>query len=98
MQDAEIQNQPAPPKISDDGIAFYCSLLNNAGWVEENPNEAAALKTSVDQALAATGQSFDPPPDGRTAAQQLHDRRNGVTITQAGTPELPSNLAIAIDR
>jgi len=98
MQDAEILNQAAPPKISDDGIAFYRSLLNNAGWVEANPNEAAALRQSVDQAFAATGQSFDPPSDGRSAAQQLHDRRYGVTITQAGKPELREHLQTAIDR
>jgi hypothetical protein len=70
--------QPGAPKISEGGISYYRSLLDNAKWCEENPAQASLLKTSVDMALAATGQSLQPPADHRTPAQRLHDHMHAI--------------------
>jgi hypothetical protein len=84
-------------RISDDGISFYRSLLDNAGWCEQNPTEAQALRASVDQALSTTAQSLQQEPDGRTPQQAAWDRRMGVTY-ENDRPSLPSELTGAIDR
>ena len=63
--------QPGAPKISESGISYYKSLLDNTAWCEANPAQANLLKASVDGALAATGQSLQPPADARSPAQKL---------------------------
>jgi len=73
----EIDNQITPPRLSDEAIAHYRSLLTPA-LERDFPEHYARLKASVDGALGVTGQSLNPPPDGRTAAQVLHDRRHGI--------------------
>jgi hypothetical protein len=70
--------QPGPPKISDSGLVYYKSLLDNAKWVAENPAQANLLKASVDGALAATGQTLQPPADARSPAQRLHDHMHAI--------------------
>src|SRR5437868_15302691 len=67
------EQQPGQPRISDSGIGYYKSLLENPAWCEQNPAQASFLKTTVDGALAATGQSLDPPQDTRSPAQKMHD-------------------------
>jgi len=67
------------PRLSDTGIAFYRTLLNDAAFVERYPSQAAALRASFDSAIAATGQDQPPAPDERSPAQQLADRHFGVT-------------------
>src|SRR5436190_21466268 len=75
----EISRQETPPRLSEEGIAYQRSLLADAKWCEEFPAHAAALRASLDNALAATGQDREPPPDERSAAQRVHDARMGVT-------------------
>src|SRR5437868_11832394 len=79
----EIIRQETPPRLSEEGIAYQRSLLADAGWCEEFPAQAATLRASLDNALAATGQNLEPPPDQRSAAQRLHDQRMGVTPRSA---------------
>ena len=74
----EIIGQETPPRLSEDGIAYQKGLLADEQWCEEFPAQAAALRASLDIALAATGQNLEPPPDQRSAAQRLHDQRLGV--------------------
>jgi len=90
--------QPTGPRISESGLSYYKSLLENTRWVEENPSQAAMLKSSVESAIALTGQNLEPPADNRTLAQQAHDRLFGVSFTPQGTPKLPSTLANLIER
>src|SRR5436189_2532065 len=75
----EISRQESPPRLSEEGIAYQQGLLADAKWCEEFPAQAAALRASLDNALAATGQDRAPPQDQRSAAQRLHDQRMGVT-------------------
>jgi|HubBroStandDraft_6_1064221.scaffolds.fasta_scaffold852770_2 hypothetical protein len=75
--------QPGAPKISDSGISYYKSLLDNPRWCEENPAQANLLKASVDGALAATGQSLQPPADARSPAQRLHGHMHAIEPHQA---------------
>src|SRR5437588_1916875 len=77
------EQQPGAPKISDSGLSYYRSLLDNPGWVEANPAQASLLKTTVDGALAATGQSLQPPADDRTPAQKLFDHVHAIEPHQA---------------
>jgi len=77
------EQQPGSPKISDSGLVYYKSLLDNAKWVAENPAQANLLKASVDGALAATGQSLQPPADARSPAQRLHDHVHAIEPHQA---------------
>src|SRR5437879_13267146 len=74
----EIIGAVTAPRLSEDGIAYQRSLLADAAWCEEFPAHAAALRASLDNALAATGQDRAPPPDERSAAQRLHDHRHAV--------------------
>jgi hypothetical protein len=75
--------QPGAPKISESGISYYKSLLDNTAWCEANPAQANLLKASVDGALAATGQSLQPPADARSPAQRLHDHVHAIEPHQA---------------
>jgi hypothetical protein len=72
------EQQPTGPRISESGITYYNSLLNDAKWCEEHPQQASFLRTSVDTALAATGQNLEPPADNRTPAQKLHDHMHAI--------------------
>jgi hypothetical protein len=72
------EKQPGQPRISDSGIGYYRSLLENPAWCEANPQQASFLKASVDGALAATGQSLQPPSDNRTPAQKLFDHVHAI--------------------
>src|SRR5438270_9182950 len=75
----EIIGAATAPRLSEAGIAYQKGLLADEQWCEEFPAQAAALRASLDNALAATGQDREPPPDQRSAAQRLHDQRMGVT-------------------
>src|SRR6266550_9631619 len=75
----EIIGAATTPRLSEEGIAYQKGLLADAKWREEFPAQAAALRASLDNALAATGQDREPPQDERSAAQRLHDQRMGVT-------------------
>ncbi|MBV9481393.1 MAG: hypothetical protein JO249_11655, partial [Acidobacteria bacterium] len=66
--------QPGAPRVSDAGLSYYKSLLDDPTWVTENPRRASFLRSSVDRALALTGQSLEPPSDPRSIAQQQYDR------------------------
>src|SRR5438045_1559347 len=75
----EIIGAATAPRLSEEGIAYQKGLLADAAWCEQFPAQAAALRASLENALAATGQDRAPPQDQRTAAQRLHDQRMGVT-------------------
>src|SRR5947207_3722461 len=75
----EIIGAATAPRLSKEGISYQKGLLADAKWCEEFPAQAAALRASLDNALAATGQDRAPPRDQRSAAQRLHDQRMGVT-------------------
>ena len=51
--------QPTPPRLSEEGITYYKSLLDNAGWCEEHPAQASALRQSFENAIEATGQNLE---------------------------------------
>jgi hypothetical protein len=87
----EIDNQITPPRLSDEAIAHYRSLLTPA-LERDHPAHYARLKQSVDEALGVTGQSLNPPSDSRSQAQVLHDRRFGI---EPG--KLPAALQGVID-
>src|SRR4029077_7545820 len=53
-------------------------LLDNPAWCQEHPVQADNLRRTMTEALEATGQNLEPPPDERTPAQRLHDARMGV--------------------
>src|SRR5436190_3273221 len=106
----EIAGQVVAPRLSDESLAGYNRLLSDQAFARDYPAEHATLKASLDNALAFTGQTLDPPPDGRSAAQRQHDRWLGVEPRTAsqyqGLPEdfrqlaasmsLPSDLASVI--
>jgi hypothetical protein len=92
MAEIDNLNQMTPPRLSDEAIAHYRSLLTPA-LEREHPAHYARLKQSVDEALGVTGQSLNPPTDGRSQAQQLHDRRFGV---EPG--KLPAALGAMVER
>jgi hypothetical protein len=89
---AEIDNQMTPPRLSDEAIAHYRSLLTPA-LERDHPAHYARLKQSVDEALGVTGQTLAPPADGRSPAQALHDRRFGI---EPG--KLPAVLGALVER
>ena len=45
---AKAAMEKPAPRISDDGIAYYKSLLANPTWCADNPSQAAFLRASVD--------------------------------------------------
>src|SRR5205809_116526 len=51
----EIIGAATAPRLSEEGIAYQKGLLADAKWCEEFPAHAAALRASLDNALAATG-------------------------------------------
>src|ERR1700730_13283688 len=84
------------PRLSETAIADYRRLLNDKKFEEQHPERYAALKASVDTALAETGQSLNPPSDSRSPAVAQHDRTFAVTVAN-GRPVLPANLAWTLD-
>src|SRR4051812_11422874 len=74
----EIIGQETPPRLSAEGIAYQKGLLADERWCQEFPAHAAALRASLDNALAATGQDRAPLQDQRSAAARLHDTRMRV--------------------
>jgi hypothetical protein len=70
----EIVGQESLPQISAEGVAYYKRFLADEQWCAGNRATADMLR----EALAATGQDREPPPDERSAAQRLHDQRLGV--------------------
>ena len=86
--------EQAQGRLSDEGLAWYREQLNPA-FERDHPAEFAALKASVDRALAASGQSLSQEPDGRSIPQQEHDRRYGITY-ENNAPQLPSDLSNAV--
>src|SRR5438876_1065675 len=79
----EISRQETLPRLSESAIEDYKRLLSDCTFEEEHPEQFAALKASVENALAATGQDREPPADPRSPAQRLHDQRMGVTPRSA---------------
>src|ERR1700730_2778191 len=87
----EILGKVAPPRLSAETIAYQQGLLNDPTFCRDHPQHAAMIRTSLDEALQATGY-VPPPPDPRTPAQQLHDRTLGVL------PREPSQYEIELPR
>jgi hypothetical protein len=90
------EHQVTPPRLSEAAIEDYRRLLTPA-FERDFPERYAMLKASVDQALSATGQSLAPPPDARSAAQQIHDQRMGVSYA-GDRVALPEPLAAVLAR
>jgi len=84
-------------QISPGSIDWYRDRLNDPQFAEQWPAQHAALKQSVDRALAGSGQSLDRPSDPRSIPQQEHDRRFGVSF-ENNAPQLPSDLSNAVQR
>src|ERR1700681_353947 len=82
-------------QISPGSLDWYRDRLNDVAFARDWPEQHAALKASVDRALAASGQSLDTAPDARSVPQQEHDRRFGVAY-ENDKPSLPQELAAAI--
>jgi hypothetical protein len=94
----EVLGQAAPPSLSDTAIADYNRVLSDPTFQRDYPQQYAALKDSVDRALAETGQDKPPPPDPRTPTQVAHDRQHGLTFAPTGEVALPEPLAKAMHR
>jgi hypothetical protein len=94
----EILKQQTTPRLSEGFIDYTRSLLENAAWCEEHPVQADNLRRTMTDALKATGQDRPPPPDPRSPAQALHDRRYGVSFSPEGNVTLPEALAAVIAR
>jgi len=60
------------PAISNEGLAAYKQMLADPTFAREHPDHYAALKASVENALAITRQQLEPP-DPRTPAQRYLD-------------------------
>ena len=85
----------APPSLSQETIDYHQGLLADPAFVRDYPAQAAMLRQTLDEALAAIG--YQPPPaDLRTPAQALHDQHRGVAFGPAGETRLPEHLAAAI--
>lgn len=83
MSDIEIgvtgQNAPVTaPSISEGGLTFMRSLLNDPAWVAAYPSQCAALRQSLETGTKVTGQTADAEQDQRTATQQRHDKIMGI--------------------
>jgi hypothetical protein len=91
---AEYERQQG--QISPGSLDFYRDRLNDPQFAAQWPEQHAALKASVDRALAGSGQSLDRPSDPRSTPQQVHDARFGISF-EDGKPALPCNLQAAID-
>jgi hypothetical protein len=83
-------------QISPGSLEFYRERLADPSFQKDFPEHWAALKNSLDRALAASGQSLSQEPDPRSTPQQVHDARFGVTF-ENGKVALPGNLQAAID-
>jgi hypothetical protein len=94
----EIVGQETTPRLSEGFIAYTRSLLDDPAWCQEHPLQADNLRRTMTEALAATGQNLEPPPDERTPAQRLHDQRFGVAFAPEGTVKLPEALSAVIER
>ena len=63
------------PELSQEMIDQYREVLNRPGFAEQDPQNYARIKASVDRALQITGQRLEPEPDPRTPQQQHFDKR-----------------------
>lgn len=88
----EPTGQIGAPRISENAIAEYRRLLADPGFERNHPAEYEALRASVDEALAATGQVL-VPVDPRTPAQRLVDRQLGVEARKPTDYEAPVSQA-----
>jgi hypothetical protein len=85
----EVLGQPVAPKLSDEAVTSYNRLLNDTSFARDFPAEHAALRRSVDEALAATG--YQPPPgDPRSPADQLADQQ----LLGIDQPRSPSDYQV----
>jgi hypothetical protein len=90
--------EKAQGELSAGSLEWYRNRLEDQEFQRTYPEAHAALKVSVDKALRQSQQTLDRPADGRSEAQISWDRRMGVTVAADGKPQLPSDLASAIER
>jgi hypothetical protein len=93
----EVLGRVVPPSLSQGIVEYEEGLLRNQAWVQENPENAAMLRRTLDEAKAATGYQ-GTPVDQRTPAQQLHDRQFSVSFGPSGEVAMPDHLAGSIQR
>jgi hypothetical protein len=95
--DIELPGNGPAPRISDATVEYQKSLLGDPAFVRDYPQQAAMIRATLDDAIAATG--WQPPPaDPRTPAQKLHDARHGLSFDAAGNAQLPDPLVTALTR
>jgi hypothetical protein len=90
--------EKAQGELSAGSLEWYRNRLEDQEFQRTYPEAHAALKVSVDKALRQSQQTLDRPSDVRSEAQVSWDRRMGVTMAADGKPQLPSDLASAIER
>jgi hypothetical protein len=92
----ELLGQMSPARLSEEAISDYRRLLSDPAFERDHPEHYAALKASVTEALAATGQD-QVPTDPRTPAQRLLDRQLGVEPRKASDYEVAVSQATGSD-
>src|SRR5690242_13410810 len=81
LPSVEIVGGTGPaPAISNEGLAAYKQMLTDPTFAREHPDHYAALKASVENALAITRQQLEPEPTA-SPAQAHFDRTYAMTIS-----------------
>jgi hypothetical protein len=94
----EVPAGPAPPALSSEFVSYQRGLLNDAGWVQQFPRAAAALRLSLDNAVAAVGYVEPSQQDQRSPTERLFDQQYGLERSPAGEVLLPPAIATIVTR
>ena len=71
-------NTATPPQVSEGGLQYMRSLLDDPKWCADFPSQAVALRQSFDTATKITSQNKPEVTDARTPEQRYHDHSLGV--------------------
>jgi hypothetical protein len=95
----EVLGQAEPAaRLSDETIEYQRGLLADPTFERDFPEQAAMLRRTLTEAVAATGQDRPPEPDLRSAPQRLHHSRWGVELALDGRLTLPRELSVLVAR
>jgi hypothetical protein len=86
----------SPPLLSREYVAEQRALLADPVFAASAVGRM--VRSTLDGALAATGQNFDPPPDTRSAIDAMTDRQMGIDRGPAGEARLPSEIGVILAR
>src|SRR5262249_27201521 len=81
--------------LSESGLSYMRSLLNDPGWVQAYPSHAVALRQQFDAATKITNQDKPEVTDERTPQQARHDHVMGIEDRPATAYELEAPTGFA---